>query len=131
MMDEQPSAAELVQAVADFIRDDALPRLDGLTAFHAKVAISLLAVVGRELENGASSNTRELGALRDLLGQDGALPDLKDALCRRIADGSMTLDTPGLLQHLMAASMDRLAVDQPGYSTYRKLLPQPRGEGGQ
>jgi hypothetical protein len=131
MMDEQPSAAELVQAVADYLRDDALPKLDGLVAFHARVAISVLGIVRRELETGPEARARELGALRDLLGRDGAVQDLKEALCSHIADGSMTLATPGLLPHLMNSAMDKLAVDQPAYSTYRRLLQQSRGTAGQ
>jgi hypothetical protein len=131
MMDEQPAAAELVQAVADFLRDDALPRLDGLAAFHARVAISVLGIVRRELEMGPAARARERGALRDLLRRDGSLQDLNDALSRHIADGSMTLATPGLLPHLMASAMDKLAIDQPAYSTYRRLLQQAPGKPGE
>jgi hypothetical protein len=120
-MDEQPSAAELVQAVAEFLEQDALPRLEGLAAFHARVAISVLGIVRRELEIGPHARAEELAGLKALLGRQGTAEELNSELCERIAGGGMSLATPGLLQHLMHSAMDKLAVDQPAYSTYRRL----------
>jgi hypothetical protein len=39
-------------------------------------------------------------------------------LCAKIASGKITLDQPALREHLRAAAMDRLAIDQPSYSAY-------------
>ena len=120
-MREQPSAPELIQAVADFIRDDALPKLEGLTAFHARVAVNVLEIVKRELELGAQADAAELAGLRELLGGNGPLEALNRELCARIAADEMSLDTPGLARHLLRVALDKLAVDQPGYSTYQRL----------
>lgn len=120
-MREQPACTELIQSVVDFLRDDALPQLDGLTAFHARVAVSVLEIVKRELEIGSRADADELAGLRALLGQQGTLEELNRTLCARIAEGSMSLGTEGLLQHLFDRTIDRLAVDQPGYSTYLRL----------
>jgi uncharacterized protein DUF6285 len=121
-MREQPSAPELIQAVADFLRSDALPQLDGLTAFHARVAVNVLETVKRELEMGPRADAAELAGLRALLGRDGSLDSLNRDLCARIAGNEMSLESPGLLQHLMRVAQDKLSVDQPGYSTYQRLL---------
>ena len=39
MLDERPTAAELIAAVAEFIETKVAPQLDGHTAFHTKVAL--------------------------------------------------------------------------------------------
>lgn len=129
-MSEQPSASQLIQAVADFLRDDALPRLDGLTAFHARVAVSLLEIVRREIEQGPAAEAQERASLQSLLGSDGDLDALNRELCARIARGEVNAHTPGLMPHLLRTGLAKLAVDQPGYSTYQRLQ-QHKPEGGQ
>lgn len=120
-MHEQPTPTQLIQAVIDFLRDGLMPGLDGLTSFHARIAVSVLEIVQRELEIGPQADTAEIAGLRTLLGKDGELEDLNRELCARIAEGSMSLSTHGLLEHLFRCTIDRLAVDQPGYSTYLRL----------
>ncbi|WP_151638122.1 MULTISPECIES: DUF6285 domain-containing protein [Noviherbaspirillum] len=129
-MSEQPSAPELIQAVADFLRDDALPRLDGLTAFHARVAVSLLEIVRREIELGPDADAQQRARLQDLLGSEGGLDALNRELCERIARGEVNAHSPGLMPHLLRTGLAKLAVDQPGYLTYRRLQ-QHKPEGGQ
>ena len=46
------------------------------------------------------------------------LPRLRAALCDAIREGRVTLDTPGLADHLWADTMARLAIEQPGYPSY-------------
>ncbi|MFC7518015.1 DUF6285 domain-containing protein [Herbaspirillum sp. GCM10030257] len=129
-MSEQPSAPELIQAVTDFLRNDALPRLEGLTAFHARVAISLLEIVRREIELGSKADAQERASLQDLLGSEGGLDALNRELCARIARGEVNAHTPGLMPHLLRTGLAKLAVDQPSYSTYQRLQ-QHNPEGGQ
>ncbi|NEX63713.1 DUF6285 domain-containing protein [Noviherbaspirillum galbum] len=129
-MREQPAATELLQAVTDFLRDDALPRLDGLTAFHARIAISLLGIVMRELEQGPEAEAREHAALRTLTGSKGDLDALNRELCARIASGEIDVQTPGLLPFLLRTGLAKLAIDQPTYSTYQRLNNQHDKEGG-
>jgi aminoglycoside phosphotransferase (APT) family kinase protein len=45
----RPTAAELLDAVRDYLTDEALPATSGPTSFHARVAANALAVVAREL----------------------------------------------------------------------------------
>ena len=51
---------------------------------------------------------------------DGSLIDLNRALCDRIAKGEVDLQTPGLTEHLWQTTMDKLAVDQPNYASYKR-----------
>lgn len=126
-MREQPSKAELLRAVIDFIREQAIPELSGQTAFHARVASNALDIVLREIELAPATDAAELKRLRALLGGDGDLDELNWELCRRIGRGEFTLDTPGLSDHLRAVALGKLAIDQPGYSTYRRIVESQKG----
>jgi Domain of unknown function (DUF6285) len=57
-----------------------------------------------------------------LLGVDGSLLELNRALSETIARGEADLTTPGLSEHLWQTTMDKLAVDQPNYASYRREL---------
>ena len=52
----------------------------------------------------------------------GDLAILNRRLADRIADGRLSLVTPGLASHLWRTTLDKLAVDQPGYASYLQVL---------
>jgi Domain of unknown function (DUF6285) len=126
-VNDRPSAAQLVGAVRDFLERVAQPELRGHSAFCARVAANALAIVERELALGAGHDAAERQRLRALLGGDGPLEEQNRELCLRIRSGRTTLATPGLREHLRETTLAKLAVDQPGYSAYRRALEQ-RGE---
>ncbi len=119
-MYDQPTASELLGAVAGFLRDEVSPTLTGRLAFHARVAVNVLEMVRRELALGPAAVAGEAERLKALLGADGPLSDLEDALCARIAAGEIDPADPALIDHLWATTLDTLAVDQPNYATYRR-----------
>src|SRR5208282_4305273 len=99
MMD-QPSMRELVEAVRDFLENRAMPELKGHTAFHARVAANALGIVARELELAGAATAQEKERLKTLLGCDGTVEDMNRELCRRIRSSDLSLDAPGLADHL-------------------------------
>ncbi len=122
-MYDPPNLTELVTAVREFLEDQALPQLEGRTAFHARVAANALAIVERQLALGPEAEAAERTRLCDLLGRtdrDADLESLTRDLCRRIRDGELGIDSPGLTEHLRLTTLDKLAVDQPRYSGYRR-----------
>ena len=121
MMD-QPSLLELVTAVRDFLEQRAMPELKGHTAFHARVAANALGIVARELEQGGPSADGERDRLTKLLGRDGSLIDLNRELCRQIRNGVIGLETPGLADHMMVTTREKVAIDQPNYGGLKRLL---------
>ena len=121
-MREQPTAAELIDAVSEFISRDAAPSLTGRLAFHARVAVNVLAIVRRELLQGPGADRADASRLASLLGHAGDPAVLTEELCRRIASGEIASDDPALIEHLWASTLDTLAVDQPGYATYRRII---------
>jgi hypothetical protein len=121
-MQDEPTPVELTKAVADFLRDDIAPTLSGHNAFKLRVAINMLDLVTRQLTLEAGSDAAEAARLRRLLGMEGSLIELNRALADKIASGEVDLQTPGLAEHLWQTTMDKLAVDQPGYAAYKREL---------
>lgn len=119
-METTPSAAELIAAATEALRDELLPALSGRAAFQARVVANVLDIARRELERGPAADAAELARLRALLGAPDTdpLPGLRAALCDAIREGRVTRDTPGLADHLWADTMARLAIEQPGYPSF-------------
>lgn len=125
-MQDEPTPIELTKAVADFLRNDITPLISGHQAFKLRVAINILDLVTRQLTQEAGSDAKEVERLRALLGIDGSVTELNRVLAERIGRGEVDLTTPGLVEHLWATTMDKLAVDQPNYASYKREL----GRGG-
>lgn len=121
-MQDEPTPIELTTSVADFLRNDIAPLIAGHQAFKLRVAINILDVVTRQLTREEASDAREVERLRALLGRDGSVTELNRVLAERIAKGDVDLATPGLADHLWATTMDKLAVDQPNYASYKREL---------
>lgn len=121
-MQDEPTPIELTKSVADFLRNDITPLISGHQAFKLRVAINILDLVTRQLTREAGSDAAEVERLRSLLGEDGTVMELNRALADRIAKGEVDLTTPGLAEHLWATTMDKLAVDQPNYASYKREL---------
>jgi hypothetical protein len=121
-MQDEPTPDELVKAVADFLRNDIAPLISGHNAFKLRVSINALDLVTRQLGLEEASDAAELGRLSQLLGREGSLAELNRALADRIAKGEADLQTPGLAEHLWQTTMDKLAVDQPNYGSYKREL---------
>jgi hypothetical protein len=125
MMD-QPSAAELVTAVREFLEKHAIPQLAGRTAFHGRVAANALAIVARELEQGSAAGLAEHASLRRLLGEDGSIESLNRELCRRLRQGFVDPLDPTVARHLVNTTLAKVAIDQPGYAGLLHSPHRPR-----
>ena len=121
-MQDEPTPTELTRSVADFLRNDIAPMISGHQAFKLRVAINILDLVTRQLTLAEGSDAKEVERLRALLGTDGSVLDLNRALADSIAKGEVDLASPGLAEHLWTTPMDKLAVDQPNYVSYKREL---------
>jgi hypothetical protein len=113
----EPKAKDLIEAVAGFLEQAVMPKLDGHAAFHARVALNVLAIVARELELGPAAAARESALYQDTLGLQGGLLDQREALCAAIREGRIGAETPGLLPALEQIAADRVRIEQPGYAS--------------
>ena len=121
-MQDEPTPEELIKAVADFLRNEIAPMIKGHSAFKLRVGINALDLVARQLAREPDSDAAEAARLSKLLGMPGSLGELNRALADRIANGEMDLQTPGLADHLWQTTVDKLAVDQPNYASYKREL---------
>ncbi|MEO8298037.1 MAG: DUF6285 domain-containing protein [Burkholderiales bacterium] len=125
-MQDAPTPPQILEGIARFLRDTVVPQLKGAAQYDARIAASLLQIVQRQLDHGEPAEASELASLRALLNaDDGDLPQLNRRLCERIASGGFALDDPQLLNHLWATTLAKMAVDQPGYSTYERVSKAP------
>ena len=122
IMQDEPTPTELIKAVADFLRNEITPQIKGHNAFKLRVGINALDLVTRQLALEQGGDAAEAVRLKQLLGADGSLIELNRALSEKIAKGEVDLQTPGLAEHLWQTTMDKLAVDQPNYASYKREL---------
>lgn len=137
-MQDSPNPEQLLQAVARYLRDDAGPALatagHSALAYQARVAANMLEMAQRQATLAPAEQAAELARLQQVLGPgaaagaDGAdlapptLAQLNQRLTDAIASGAIPADHPGLAHHLWRNTLAKLAVDQPAYETYRRLL---------
>jgi aminoglycoside phosphotransferase (APT) family kinase protein len=88
-LQDRPTAAELLEAVREFLEHDVASSTEGRTAFHARVAVNALGIVERELVLGPSVDAPVLERLSRLLGRSGTPDELVADLAARIRDGSL------------------------------------------
>jgi hypothetical protein len=128
MLDERPSATELIAAVATFLEKDVAARVEGHTAFHLKVAVNALRIVERELAQGPVSTAADAARLAALLElpADTPLAELNRALCARLRAGDIAVDDTRLRDHLWQSVLARMAIDSPRYPQLAQVPPGRR-----
>lgn len=126
-MQDEPTAAEILPAIARFLRETVTTDHSAHTMFQARVAANAVDLAAREAALAPGFDAEEKARLKALLGDEGDLLALNRKLADQIADGTLTLDTPGLKAHLWATSMAKLAVDQPAYASYRRAVKRRGG----
>lgn len=106
---DRPTAAELVDAVREWIRRSGVDHEIAPNEFHARVAANMLAIVERELTLGPQQEQDHRARLVQLGMSDDA------ALAAAIRSGALD-DRSDEVQDLVWASVrDKLAVANPRY----------------
>ena len=110
-----PRVDELLESVSGYLRSEVVPAMDGRTGFLARVAANSLDIVGREMEYGAEARRLEANRLRNLLGVDLPLGELRLLLAEGLRDGTIPMDADGLVEHLRNTVVNQVLIDQPTY----------------
>ncbi len=116
MAQDRPTAAELLAAITDFLREEAMPALDRTEprlGFQMRVAVNSLAILEREARLGPAADAREHGRLAALLGRDGSLAELTRELARQLRAGARDERDDALMAHLEATVADKIAIANP------------------
>ena len=119
-MRDEPSADEILAAVAAYLRGP--PSDPERAAFEDRVAAGALDIVRRDIALGPAAERAEHDRLGRLLGRSGSLADLNDALTSGLRQGALTLASEEVREHLWATTLEKLAIDQPRYPTYRAVM---------
>ncbi len=108
-MHDAPSAAQLLEAVKEWVEGDAREATTGRVQFHTRVVANVLAMVDRELAAGpamAAAHAERLAVL-------GVASEAE--LARRIRSGAVPADDRALLDAVRQTVVDKLAVANPRY----------------
>jgi hypothetical protein len=126
-MQDRPTAAELLDSLAEYLFGELRPEVPREQRFKVLVAANLCAVVAREIRAGDGPDRKDLALFGELLGERIEVPDdpaeLADAtrhaaaeLSRRLRSGELDdqLDelTPRLEEHVRR----KLEIARPGYA---------------
>jgi len=120
MPQDRPTAAELVQAVREFLEADVMAATEGRVQFHTRVAVNALGMIERELTDGPAYADAERTRAAALLGHDGDARDLERELAAGIRDGSLDDRSDAVRAHVRTTVREKLLVANPGY-----LPPEP------
>ncbi len=105
-----PTAAELVEAVREFLSGDVMAATEGRVRFHARVAANVLAIVERQLAVGPDQARSQA----DRLAQLGVADDTE--LASRIRTGGLDDRWDEVVAAVAASVADKLAVANPTYA---------------
>jgi hypothetical protein len=124
-MQDRPEAAELLDAVAEFLVADLRESVPAEKRFLVLVAANVCAVVAREIRAGGAPSRQDLALFRELLGDGGSEPDAEhlDAearaaaaeLARRIRAGELDDRLQETAERLVEHVRRKLDVARPGY----------------
>ena len=118
MPSDRPTVPEILQAIDQFLQDKVSPQLEPHSRFHLKVTHHLLQLLQREWAQGDALERTELERLQQLLKNPNPdLDALNRDLCDAIRTGKLSLDDPGLKEHLRRTARDKLAIDNPRYQS--------------
>jgi hypothetical protein len=97
---DRPDAAELIEAVFEFLSEEVLPQADDhRLKFRTLVAMNALGIARRELEasNTVSLEPERLAELAAVIRADGADPALLDELRAHVAE-KLRISNPAYLE---------------------------------
>lgn len=115
-MQDRPTAAELLEAVADSLDGEVLPVVDFTVQHKVRVAANICRIVIRELQLGGDVDRREHAALVELLGHDGTTAELNADLTAHLREADAA-ELPNAVDVLIAAVAGKLTINKPGYTS--------------
>jgi hypothetical protein len=123
MTQDRPTASELVTAVREFLEHDVIAATDGRVKFHTRVAVNVLNIVARELDQADILAQHERQRAASLLGHDGDVENLERELATAIRSGTLDDRLDDVRAHVRATVREKLLIANPAY------LPDPPSHG--
>jgi hypothetical protein len=106
---DRPTAVELLDAVREHLERDVLDATEGRTRFHARVAANVVAMVGRELDQGAGPAVAHRARLASLGCEDDT------ELADRLRSGELPAGAADVRRTVWSSVLTKVLVANPGY----------------
>ena len=106
---DRPTAAELLEALHEWMERDLLPGVDGRLQFLTRVAINMIDIVRRELELGPDQEVQH----QEVLASFGMNDDAE--LAAAIREGAFDANLVDVLNRLRPVVEDKVRVANPRY----------------
>lgn len=119
-MQDRPTGAELLRAIADLLENEVLPAVRGPLQHQVRVAGNLCRILEREAELGRAHDAQEIELLSQLLGSSPGDHDaraLAAELVERL-DGREDELERRAWQALLRIVRGKLAIAKPGHDAY-------------
>src|SRR5258708_18688223 len=125
----RPTAAELLRAVRISLEHTDVAD-SAASGYERRIAVNVLKILEREAILGGPFLLGEQQELSSYLGIQATGPVLNAALCDRIAQGREDLRWKELVGLLRRITLGKVAVDNPTFAAYRRIIDQPERSGG-
>ena len=119
MIFDKPSSVDLLVAVSHFLDTKIKSEVPAHLAFKLRIVENVLNIVSREIENGDELSDEVICQLQNLIESD--TPSI-ETLALLIKDQKINLNDQDLKDLLVTLSKNKIAVDNPNYSTFKKLI---------
>ena len=117
-MQDRPTAAELLDSVAEYLFTELRPEVPREQRFKVLVAANVCAVVAREIRAGDQPDSEDLALFGDLLGEEpGDVRSAAAELSRRLRAGELADRIDELVPRLEEHVRRKLEIARPGYDT--------------
>jgi aminoglycoside phosphotransferase (APT) family kinase protein len=110
---DRPTAAELAEAMQEWLDGDVADGTTGRLRFHARVASNVMAMIRRELELGPAHQVAHHARLAALGVAD------EQSLAASICSGDLDERWDEVVDSVWASVVDKLEVSHPGYAAGR------------
>jgi hypothetical protein len=106
---DAPDTVALVEAIADLVRDQVMPAVEGELRYLLRVSLTALGIIARELENGPEFARAQQARLAALGCADNA------ELAARLRDGTIDAFDPEVLRLVTESVRDKVRLADPRF----------------
>ena len=119
MIFDKPNSVDLLEAISHFLNTKIKSEVPAHLAFKLRIVDNVLNIVIREIEKGDELSNEVINLVQSLMESD--TPSI-ETLALMIKDEKIDLEDQGLKDLLVTLSKNKIAVDNPNYSTFKKLI---------
>ena len=119
MIFDKPTSIDLLAAISHFLDTKTKSEVPPHLAFKLRIVENVLNIVIREIEKGDELSNEVINLLQSLMESD--TPSV-ETLALLIKEEKIDLEDQDLKDLLVTLSKNKIAVDNPNYSTFKKLI---------